>query len=120
LITDAAINPANNELALIGYHKGHRFPFILLFTSFTGNNFFSGDHEKINLANKPWNWQLEGISYDKNNMLYFTCEGTKEVSATFYGVKREDLHKIEKRKSGNNIDGNSEEPKLSKKGHLKM
>ena len=34
LITDAAINPANTELALIGYHKGHRFPFILFFNKF--------------------------------------------------------------------------------------
>lgn len=98
LITDAAINPANNELALIGYHKGHKFPFIILFNNFRGNDLFSGRHEKINLADKPWDWQLEGITYGNDNTLYFTCEGTKQVPATFYGIKREDLHKIEKRK----------------------
>lgn len=97
LITDAAINSANNELALIGYHKGHRFPFIILFNDFRGNDFFSGSHKKINLADKPWDWQLEAITYG-NNMIYFACEGTKQVAATFYGIKREDLLKIDKRK----------------------
>lgn len=97
LITDAAINTANNELALIGYHKGHRFPFIILFNDFRGNDFFSGSHTKINLANQPWDWQMEAISYG-NNMIYFACEGTKQVAATFYGIKREDLLKIDKRK----------------------
>lgn len=97
LITDAAINSANNELALIGYHKGHRFPFIILFNDFRGNDFFSGSHKKINLADQPSDWQLEAITYG-NNMVYFACEGTKQVAATFYGIKREDLLKIDKRK----------------------
>lgn len=121
LITDAAINPANDELALIGYHKGHRYPFILLFNKFTGNDFFSGKHEKINLADKPWDWQLEGITYGNDNRLYFTCEGTKQVAATFYGIKRNDLHKIEKRKKENSSKTQADEQiGLTKKGHLKM
>ncbi len=121
LITDAAINPANNELALIGYHKGHKFPFIILFNKFSGNDFFSGSHKKINLADKPWDWQLEGITYGSDNTLYFSCEGTKQVTATFYGIKREDLNKIEKKKKDNNSETNdNEEPGLTKKGHLKM
>ncbi|WP_018612720.1 hypothetical protein [Segetibacter koreensis] len=120
LITDAAINPANNEVALIGYHKGHKFPFILLFNKFTGNDFFSGSHKKINLADKPWDWQLEGITYGNDNMLYFSCEGTKQVAATFYGIKREDLHKIEKKKESNSQPEDNGEPELTKKGHLKM
>lgn len=121
LITDAAINPANDELALIGYHKGHRFPFIILFNKFSGNDFFSGSHKKINLADEPWDWQLEGITYGSNNMLYFSCEGTKQVPATFYGIKREDLNKIEKKKKDDKdeTDDNGE-PGLTKKGHLKM
>lgn len=120
LITDATINPANNEVALIGYHKGHKFPFILLFNKFTGNDFFSGSHKKINLADKPWDWQLEGITYGNDNMLYFSCEGTKQVAATFYGIKRENLHKIEKKKESNSQPEDSGEPELTKKGHLKM
>lgn len=121
LITDAAINSVNDELALIGYHKGHRYPFIILFSKFKGNDFFSGDHKKINLADKPWDWQLEGITYGNKGNLYFSCEGTKEVPATFYGIKREDLQKIEKKKNGN--DGEEDDkgtPGLTKKGHLKM
>lgn len=120
LITDAAINTANNELALIGYHKGHRFPFIILFNNFKGNDFFSGDHKKINLADKPWDWQLEGITYGNNNILYFSCEGTKQVAATFYGIKREDLDKLDKKKKENNGETDDKEPGLTKKGHIKM
>ena len=120
LITDAAINPANNELALIGYHKGHRYPFILTFNNFISNDFFSGKHERVNLADQPWDWQLEGITYGNNNTLYFACEGTKQVDATFYGIKRNDLDKIEKRKKENSNTEANEPIGLTKKGHLKM
>jgi len=97
LITDAAVNLANNELALIGYHKGHKFPFIYFFNNFSDNNFFSGNNKKINLSDKPWDWQLEGLTYGNNNMIYFTCEGTKEVAATFYEIKRENVSKLDKK-----------------------
>lgn len=120
LITDASIDSAGNELALIGYHKGHRFPFIMLFNKFTGDDFFSGNNEKINLADKPWDWQLEGITYGNDNKLYFACEGTKQVSATFYGIKRKDIYKIEKKRQEDSNDDNLKEPGLTKKGHLKM
>lgn len=121
LITDAAINPANNELALTGYHKGHKFPFILVFSNFSGNDFFSGDHKKIHLADKSWDWQLEGITYGNDNTVYFACEGTKQVAATFYGIKRENLNKLNKKKTEGNAETNdSDEPELTRKGHLKM
>lgn len=121
LITDAAINPANNELALTGYHKGHKFPFIILFNNFSSNNFFSGDYKRINLADKSWDWQLEGITYGIDNNVYFACEGTKQVAATFYGIKRKDIDKLNKKKNQGNASANdSDEPELSKKGHLKM
>lgn len=121
LITDAAINPANNEVALTGYHKGHKFPFIILFSNFSSNDFFSGNHKKINLADKSWDWQLEGITYGNNNNVYFTCEGTKQVAATFYGIQRENLDKLNKKKNQGNAETNdNDEPELSRKGHLKM
>lgn len=121
LITDAAINPANNELALLGYHKGHRFPFIILFNNFHDNDFFSGSNKKINLADKPWDWQLEAITYGMDNNVYFSCEGTKQVAATFYGIKREDLEKLD-RKNKENIGDTDDNGTtgLTKKGHLKM
>lgn len=111
LITDAAINSTGDELALIGYHKGHRFPFIILFNNFHGNDFFSGSHKKISLADRPWDWQLESITYGNDNMLYFACEGTKQVAATFYGIKREDLYKIEKKKTNKDEADNKKERK---------
>lgn len=121
LITDAAINPANNEVALIGYHKGHKYPFMIVFDKFQGNDFFSGEHKKINLADKPWDWQLEGITYGENNMMYFSCEGSKEVAATFYGIKREDLSKLNKKKQEDYHEGEDQEGSgLTKKGHLKL
>ena len=123
LITDAALNRQHNELALIGYHKGHLYPFILLFTKFRGTDFFSGDHQRIELAKKKWDWQLEGITYSNKNIVYFSCEGTKEVPATFYGIKRDDiftLNKERKHKDTGEETNEEDEPELSKKGHLKM
>lgn len=123
LITDAAMNAANTELALIGYHKGHLYPFIYLFSNFKGNDFFSGDNQKIELANKPWDWQLEGITFDKKDRVYFSCEGTKQVPATFYGIKRADILKLKKKKGKiktEDNDADDDEPGLTKKGHLKM
>lgn len=124
LITDAAINKQNNELALIGYHKGHLYPFILLFSNFTGNDFFSGDHQRIELAKKEWDWQLEGITYSNKNIVYFSCEGTKQVPATFYGIRREDIFKLNKKKEKDQAKDEQkdedDEPELTKKGHLKM
>jgi len=120
LITDAAVNTANNELALIGYHKGHKFPFIILFNNFSNGDFFSGDHKRINLADKPWDWQLEGITYGNDNNIYFSCEGTKQVPATFYGIKREDISKLNKKKKEDNGSSDNDEPEMTKKGHLKM
>jgi hypothetical protein len=96
LITDAAINKQNNELALIGYHKGHQYPFIYLFNDFQGDDFFSGNHKKINLTDGKWDWQLEGITYSADNVVYFSCEGTNQVPATFYGIGRDDIFKLNK------------------------
>jgi hypothetical protein len=121
LITDAAMNKQNTELALIGYHKGHLYPFIFLFTDFIGNDFFSGNHKKINLADQSWDWQLEGITYSNQNIVYFACEATKEVPATFYGINRNDIFKLQKKKDKKSKDQEEEEsPELSKKAHLKM
>jgi hypothetical protein len=121
LITDASINKQNTEVALIGYHKGHTYPFIFLFSDFRGNNFFSGEHQKIDLADKSWDWQLECITYSDKNVVYFACEGTKEVPATFYGINRNDIFKLKKKKKDEGKEQDDEDgPELSKKGHLKM
>jgi hypothetical protein len=94
LITDAAINSSNNEVALTGYEKGHTSPFIIFFKNFKSNNFFSGTAERIELGNKKTGWQIEGVTYKGDNMVYFSCEETKDVPATLYGNNRDKLPRL--------------------------
>lgn len=97
MVTDASINNQGNEIALIGYHKDHLFPFIMLLKDFNGTNFTTAKTERIELANKEWDWQLESISYNPNDIVYFACEETKEVTSTLYAIKRSDLSKLNKK-----------------------
>lgn len=120
LITDAAINTANNEVALIGYHKGHHYPFIILLDGFKGNDFFSGNNKRIELADKDWDWQLESICYDKNGVVYFANEGTDAVPATLYGIRRNDIMSLKKDgKPKSKSKDKDDAPHLTLKGHLK-
>jgi hypothetical protein len=98
LVTDASINNANNEILLCGYHKGHKHPFILAFKNFKGNNFFNGKPERIELADKAWDWQIESISYTNDGKVLFACEETNEVKSTLYTIKREKLYRLNKKK----------------------
>ena len=98
LVTDAAINPFNNEVALTGYNKGHKFPFILLLKNFQGCNFFTGETERIELADKPWDWQMESITYNNDGKLFFACEETKEVKSTLYAISRDKLPRLNKKR----------------------
>ena len=119
LITDAAINQSNTEVALTGYHKGHKYPFIFLFKNFTGNDFFTGKHERVELADKPWDWQLESITYKRDDMIFFACEGTKQVDATFYAIKRDKLKKLDKKKADKKNKEEDEGKPLTTRGKLK-
>ncbi len=96
LVTDAAISPDGKEVALCGYNRGHKYPFIILLKNFTGNNFLSGKTERIELADKEWEWQIESITYTSDNKLYFACEETKEVEATLYGIGRDKIKLLNK------------------------
>lgn len=91
LITGAAINDAGDEVALVGYQKGHQQPFIWLLSGFTGNNFFSGQQQQYVLTNDDKDWQVEGITYKDNNKLFFTCEATDDFAATLYVIAKENL-----------------------------
>jgi hypothetical protein len=95
LVTDAAVNASGTELALIGYHKGHVKPFVLLFNNFKGNDFFSGKSQRIQLGDKNDEWQIEGITYANDNRLYLTAEGGKKSNAEFYAVDRDQLIKMD-------------------------
>jgi len=118
LITDAAINQSNTEVALIGYHKDHKYPFMLLFKNFSGNDFFSGKYERIELADKDWDWQLESITYKRDDMIFFASEATKQVDATFYAIKRDKLRILDKKEIKAKKD-KGEEKELTTKGKLK-
>src|SRR3954447_26259006 len=120
LITDAAINQSNTEVAVIGYHKDHKYPFIFLFKNFTGNDFFSGKSERIELADKGWDWQLESITYRRDDMVFFASEATKEVDATFYAIRRDKLKKLDKKSVKSDDKKDKEDEKdMTSKGKLK-
>jgi hypothetical protein len=119
LVTDAAINQSNNEVALIGYKQGHKYPFIIVFKNFQGEDFFTGKPEKIELADKPWDWQLESITYKRDDKVFFSCEGTKEVDATFYGIERNKLKKLDKKKKDNDKKDKDDDKGITTKGKLK-
>jgi hypothetical protein len=92
MITDAAVNPAGNELALIGYDKGHTKPFIWIFSNFRGSDFFSGNPQRYFLGTKKkQDWQVEGISYADDQNFYISCEKSKDIPNTLYLLDRSAL-----------------------------
>lgn len=94
LITDAAINPQKNQLALAGYEKGHEHPFVILIKNFKGNDLFSGSIERIELSENNKEWQMEGITFKSNDVLYLSCEETKNNPATIYSTKTSMLNSV--------------------------
>ena len=92
LITDAAMNPEGNEVAIIGYDEGHTSPFIYVFSNFSGNHFFSGNHKRYELtSNKKIGWQVESIAYADDNSFFISCEKTTDVPNTLYRVNKSRL-----------------------------
>jgi hypothetical protein len=94
MITGASINAAGTEVALTGYYKGHRYPFLLLLKNFSGDAFFGGTRERIELASDKRDWQVESITYAGDDVLYFANEDTRDVPAALYRIKRQDLPAI--------------------------
>lgn len=88
LVTDACINDNGTEVALTGYDKGHRKPFIWIFSNFKGTDFLHGNSSHYDLSNKKkLDWQVESVTYRNHNNLFIACEGTKDVPQTFYELK---------------------------------
>jgi hypothetical protein len=67
---------------LIGYKDGHTKSFILLLNNFNAPNVFDGDQQRIELTSSKIDWQTEGITYWKDDIIYFSCETTPDVPAT--------------------------------------
>jgi hypothetical protein len=83
LITGAAINPAGDEVALVGYNKKDQV-FIWLLTDFTSDNFFSGNQVLINLGAFSSVGQAEGICYLRPDQLLISSEKTGEQAPRLY------------------------------------
>jgi len=84
LITDAAINPLHSTVALIGYQKNHKQPFVLLLKNFSGNNFSNGTTKRFQLSENNKQWQVEGITFTDAGTIYFCNEKTSDIPATLY------------------------------------
>ncbi len=74
LITASDISPDGKTLALLGY-KDYT-PYLILFTEFSGNDFFSGKKIRLNFISIH-DAQTEGITFTTNSILYISSEKAK-------------------------------------------
>ena len=71
LVTGADVNPAQNEVALIGYKDFQ--PFMWLFWDFEGNDFFGGKRLRIDFPELIF-VQTEGIAYLNEDKIVYSFE----------------------------------------------
>jgi hypothetical protein len=83
-ITAAAINPSNNQVALLGYQNSHFGSFILFLNGFVGNDFFSGTKKRLSIVDNTIDWQTEGLAYITDERLVLTCESSTAFPASLY------------------------------------
>jgi hypothetical protein len=76
LITGADYNTQTNEVVLIGYMNFHKNSFIYFLNDFTGDLFFSGSKQRVEIGNSINDWQTEGITYISGTKLFLSCETT--------------------------------------------
>jgi hypothetical protein len=57
--------------------------FIYYLNDFSGDLFFSGNKQRVEIGNSTNDWQTEGIAYRSMNELYISCE-TSYTTATLY------------------------------------
>ncbi|MDB5119628.1 MAG: hypothetical protein JWN56_846 [Sphingobacteriales bacterium] len=84
LITGAALNAQGTEVSLVGYHGGHKQPFIWKLSSFMGDDFFSGKQQEYVLNEDQKDWQVEAVTYKDDGTLLFACEKTPDFAAAIY------------------------------------
>ena len=83
LITGAAYDPVEKEVALIGYFKGHTNSFMWLLNDFKSDSFFSGNKRRIEIGNGG-EWQTEGICYDSTGKLFISCEKSGNINSSLF------------------------------------
>jgi hypothetical protein len=87
-ITGADYNPVTNEIVLIGYMGSKLNSFIWLLDKFPGDQFFSGNKQRIEIGSDSISWQTEGITYIDANRLYISCETTSQVKSSLYTLHK--------------------------------
>jgi hypothetical protein len=80
LVTGADVNPAQNEVALIGY-KDYQ-PFMWLFWDFKGSDFFGGKKLRVDFPDLIF-VQTEGIAYLDNDKIVYSSENSIAVQGVF-------------------------------------
>jgi hypothetical protein len=83
MITGAALNSDNTQLALLGYQKSSTCV-IWLFDGFENEFFFKGQKKKIIMGSFSQLGQMEGIEYKNDNTLFISSEKTDDLLARFY------------------------------------
>lgn len=71
LVTGADVNPANDEVALIGYKDFQ--PFMWLFWDFGGNDFFGGEKLRVDFPDLIF-VQTEGIAFLDDDKIVYSAE----------------------------------------------
>lgn len=74
-VTGAAINPENDTVVLLTYDK------LFIFKKFEGDNFFTGEVEKIQLEHRS---QKEGVCFKDKNTLFIIDEGRGQSGGNLY------------------------------------
>lgn len=77
-VTSADISPNKDKVAILSSDK------VWIFTNWKGNNFFSGNVEKIELNHHT---QKEGLCFKDENTIIMTDEGYKKITGNLYELK---------------------------------
>lgn len=77
-VTSADISPNKDKVAILSSDK------VWVFTNWKGNDFFSGNVEKIELNHHT---QKEGLCFKDENTILMTDEGDKKMTGNLYELK---------------------------------
>jgi hypothetical protein len=77
-ITSADISPDGKKLAMLANRT------LWIFQNFQGNDFFSGEAQRINLV---WDYQMEAVAFEDNQTVFLTNEKQGEEVARLHRIK---------------------------------
>ncbi|NOU47102.1 MAG: hypothetical protein HOO86_08575 [Bacteroidales bacterium] len=85
LITGAAYNMEENELALVGYVQNIYTPFVWLLSEFQSDDFFGGNKRRIDFPNLI-SVQTEGICFVKEDKMKISAERSRTTGARVFDL----------------------------------